>query len=252
MWLISWLSIIFYANLLWELSLNELIFTNTSNIDNFSIYIAFWIYLSIIVRSIKLILSKFKISKFFIINYILFSIIYLLSSYIWLNLIVETAILYYIFVAFWEEFMKYLIWVSYYEKWKISKNDLILYWILSAVWFAFVENIVYMIGIISGEELIPALVGWASLLLVRWLVWFIAHIVFTGNISYMVQKWLNKNMLMVYSIIWIIIWTNIHFIYDVMLLKNYWIVVPLLIIIWYIWISYIFYNSDSIYIKQVN
>ena len=249
MWLISALSILFYWNFLEYIDYSHLQFTTQENIESLSVFFSFWIYLSIIVLIIKLIINKLNLSKFFLINYAIFSLLYFLLSYIWLEYITQVIFLYYIFVAFGEELMKFLIWSSFFEKWKITTNDLILFSILSAIGFAFVENIAYLIWSISWQEFTKAIIWWTSLLIARGLIGFLAHIIFTWNIWYFVTKWIKNNILK-YSLIWIILWTTMHLLYNLWLANNFWVVIPIIIIFWYFWISYLFFNSDRLFIKS--
>ena len=252
MWIISWLSIVMYPTILNIFSFENLAFTNTNNINNFSVFASFWLYLSIITLITKVILWWFKFSKFFITNFILFSIAFLAFWYFWLNTFTDKLLIYYIFVAFWEEFIKYLVWLNFFKKWKISNNDIILFSMLSAIWFAFIENIVYMVWIMAWEEFITAIIWWFTILVARWIIWFLAHIIFTWTIWYWSYKWLNTKKIIKFSIIWILFWTIAHYMYDILLYKNIWIVVPFIIIWWYLWISFLMNSSDRLYIKWKN
>ena len=247
LWLISWLSIILYPKLTSYFDLNSLNFTNYDNLWNFNLIFWFWIYLSWIVFLIRLFL-KLKPTNFFLLNFIIFSIIFLLWWYISNEFITTTALIYYSFVALWEEFIKYLIWVNFFEKRKISYNDIIIFSILSAIWFAFIENIVYLIWSIWWKELMISLVWWGSLILTRGIIGFLVHIIFTWNI-WQFSKNIWKSF-MIYLSLGITFGVLLHYFYDVLLHNNYKFVILVALIWWYFWISYLFYTSNSIYVKE--
>jgi len=251
MWLISWLSILLYPKLITILNLSQLDFTNTNN-SWFQLFFFFWIYLSTLVFIVKFLFLKRNISDFFMITYIIFSIVFLLVWISWNMFIWSAMVLYYLFVALWEEFMKYLLWINFYEKFKISENDILIFTIISALWFAFVENIVYTIWWTKSDWLLIALVWWITILVTRWLIWFLVHTVFTGNIWLFTVKWLNWNILNMtkFITIWSIIWIWLHYFYNVMLYKEIKIVLLAFLIIWYFWISYLFYKADRIYVND--
>lgn len=252
MWIISWLSIILYPKFAAFINYSSLDFTKLENIENhfMKIYWIFWAYLSIIAISIKLILWKGRISKFFITSFIIFSLLFFLSWYLWNKFLTQTILLYYIFVGVWEEFIKFFLWVDFFEKYKISSNDILVFTILSALWFAFIENIVYMIWGTSENNIISSIIGWWSILITRWIIWFLVHIIFTGNIWLLALYWIIKNNIAKMVSAWIIIWIWLHYLYDVLLQKQISIIIIFFFIFWYFWVSYLFYISDRIYLKN--
>lgn len=251
MWLISWLSILLYPKITTFLNVSQLDFTNTNN-SWFKLFFFFWIYLSSLIFIVKFAFLKRTISDTFMLTYIIFSIIFLLAWFTGNLIVWSTMILYYLFVALWEEFMKYLLWINFYEKFKISENDILVFTIISALWFAFVENIVYMIWWTRSDWLLIALVWWVTILISRWLIWFLVHTVFTGNIWLFTAKWLNWNILNItkFVSVWTILWIWLHYFYNVMLYKEIKIILLAFLIIWYFWISYLFYKADRIYVND--
>lgn len=254
MWLISWLSIVCYPYYLWYVWQNDLIFTKwDTNLDTFEVVLSFWIYLSLIVIWFKLFFFKINNYIFFLVNYIIFSVLFLSCWYFGLEKFANTILFYYMFVAIWEEFIKYLLWVAFYEKFKLIDTDLLLFAILSAIGFAFVENIVYMYAWLTWKSLILWVLWWAGVLITRWIVWFVIHILFTWNIWLIEVRWVSwwywlKFLLFV--ILWVALWVILHYSYDLMLYKGMKMVVILSLIFGYFWISYLFYNSDRIYIRD--
>lgn len=252
MWMVSWLSIILYPKFAWIINKPYLDFTQLENIESSfnMIYTAFWAYLSVIVIWIKLILWKGKLSKFFISNFAIFSILFLLSWYIWNKIFSQAILLYYIFVWAWEEFIKYILWINFFEKYKLSNNDILIFMILSAIGFAFIENIVYMIWGTSENSFVSSMIWGSSILITRWIIWFLVHIIFTGNIWLLWLWWIVKQNFFKMLIVWISIWIWLHYLYDVLLHKKFSFIVVFFFIFWYFWISYLFYISDRIYLKS--
>ncbi len=244
-WVFSGLSIVFYPKIVSLIWFGGLDFTNFSNNWNFEVIFFFWLYLSLIIFAVKIAISKFKISNFFLLNFFSFSWIFLLWGFFGSKFLTQWAILYYIFVAFGEEFAKYLLGLNFYEKRKISNNDIIIFSIISAIGFAFVENIVYLLPI-TQKTITASIIWWTWILVTRGIVWFIVHILFTWNIWLFSLKKLNskKN---IFLLLGILIWVWLHYCYNVFLHLNFQFVIIFAVLIWYFWISYIFYQSNSIY-----
>ncbi len=250
LWAISASGMVFYPNLLSLLWYTNFNFTEKSNIISINIFFWFWLYLISIISIIKLIINKWKVSKLFIINTLIFSTFFFISWFIWLKLNIETIMLYYIFVAFWEEILKFILSLSFFEKRKLVYSDIIAFSILSALWFAFFENIIYLFNSISWEEsFIVALSWWLSLLVARWLVWFLVHIIFTWAIWQIQSLYKNKNLYTWISLA-IAIWVWLHLFYDIMLSSWFGFIVILFLIVGYFFITYLFYNSDRMYLKE--
>lgn len=249
MWLVSWLSIIRFPKIVSALGYLSLDFTKQT--DNFRQQIRYFgIYLSSLIIFFKLIISKFKISKELLINFILFSILFAAIGFLWQNNLTETALKYYIFVALGEEFVKFFLWMSFYEKYKITDSDIIIFSVLSALWFAFVENFVYVFSALSNYNwLLQWIFGWISILVSRWLIGFIVHTIFTGNIWLLNLKWLKSNFVM-WASMWIILGVWMHYIYNLLLHNWYESAIFWALIIGYFWISFLFYNSDRIFVKE--
>ena len=204
----------------------------------------FLLYVNILTLFINLILKSFSLKQ--IINLIVLNLYFILFFLIFKNFQIETftlsVLLYYLFVAYWEETIKNQLAFSITNKiWQVE-SDLLLYHILVAIGFAFWENIVYLFGAISFETFIGTLVWWISIVILRWLLGFGAH----SFCSSLIWMW---NILWFLSIfVFILISILIHYGYDLLLYFGYKIIIPIFILIVYFWISYIFYKIDRIYI----
>ncbi len=246
---ISGLSIFFYEDILMFFSLSEIKFTDHSNITDISPIIYFRAYLSLIIFIVRTFISKLKITNFFVLNYTIFSVLFIWSWFLtnqYPN--TPTFLIYYIFVAFGEEFIKYLFAINIFDENKITDDDIILFCILSAIGFAFIENIVYLYNWVQWETIINTLAWWTWILISRWLIWFLVHIIFTWNIG-LITKPNNKNLIPKIAL-GILIGSSLHYWYNVWLHNWYQIIILIALIVWYIWISYLFYNSDRLYIRE--
>lgn len=261
MWLISWLSILIYPTVLWFLWFEQFDFTklNSStsisifNLQNFYTVLFFRLYLSVFIIIIKISLSWFKFTKNFLLSFVIFSFLFIISWLIWNKIISQWFYLYYIFVAFWEEYIKYFLWVNFYERFKLIKSDIIIFIILSAIWFAFIENLVYMSSWMSWKVWMIWLVAGTSVLITRWIVWFIIHILFTWNIWLISEKWFSwnsNNDLVIFIWLWIIVWTFLHYFYNLLLHLSFNFIIVVFLLFWYFWVSYLFYRADRIYVND--
>jgi len=84
-------------------------------------------------------------------NFLLLAGIVALTYFIFGKFSVEDILLYYLLVAFSEEALKYLGGLTLFEKRRFSSTDVILFAFLTALGFAFFENMVYVIDIISQK-----------------------------------------------------------------------------------------------------
>ncbi len=248
--LVSGLSIISYPHIIDFLNLGEFNFVNKSSIENYDIFV-YWLWLSAVAILTKLLVNKGKLSFFFLKIFLIFSILFLVGWHFWKEFLVEYMLIYYIFVAFWEEFIKFILAITAYEKFRIIKTDIIIFSLMSAIGFAFVENIFYMIWWAEEESWILAWLGaWIAVLISRWVIWFLAHIIFTWNIWLFTSIWIQKDKIFWFVFSWILLWVVLHYGYNVLIYQGFGIVIPFLILIGYFWLSWLFYMSDRLYITN--
>ena len=202
-------------------------------------------YLSFIAILATLIVWKFSRQQIF--NLIIFNIYFFLLFFIfkkiWLNEFTANVIFYYLFVAFWEELIKNQLafWMNN-KLWKVE-SDLLLYHILTAIWFAFWENIVYLSWAIWFQTFVVTLIWWLWIVITRWIIGFWAHSFYSS----MIWMW---NLMWFLSILWfILLWMLVHYWYDLSLYFNYKIIIPIFIVAIYFWLTWIFYKIDRIYIE---
>jgi hypothetical protein len=152
--------------------------------------------------------------------------------------------LFYLFVVYWEEFIKSQLAFSLNSKvWQLE-SDILLYHILVAVWFAFWENIVYLTNSITTSDFLSTMLWGIGIVIMRWLLGFWAHTFYSSII------WMWNIIWKIMIILWIFIAMLVHYFYNLGLYFDYKLLIPFFIIIVYIWISYIFYKIDRIYISN--
>jgi len=215
--------------------------------NNYSWWILwyFLLYLNLLVWIISLFLKSFSRKQ--LINLLFFNVFFILLyaffSHLNIDEFVLSVILYYLFVAYGEEFIKNQL--AFVINNKIAKldSDLLLYHILVAIGFAFWENIVYLTWSIGFSTFIATIVWGISIVVMRWLLWFGAHTFYSS----LVGMW---NLLWFFSIVFfILISMLVHYGYDLALYFDYKFIIPLFMVVVYIWISYIFYKIDRLYIE---
>lgn len=205
----------------------------------------FMFYLNLLLVITSLLFWKFSKQQF--LNLLIFNtyfiILYAFFSKLWLDQNILNVILYYLFVAYWEELVKNQLAFSMYNKTKKVESDLLLYHILAAIWFAFWENIVYLTWIIWFQTFLATLLGWIWIVITRWIIWFGAHTFYSS----MIWMW---NILWFLSILFfILLGMLIHYGYDLSLYFQYKWIIPIFIIIIYFWISWVFYKIDRLYLE---
>lgn len=248
--------IIFISLFIWGIAAGSILLfpqiMNHFNIDNFTNWdysfktlFIFIFYLNSLIFILWIITKS--LWKKQVLNLLVFNIFFIILFYIFkkINLDIEilNILLYYLFVAYWEEFIKSQLWFLITDKvWEI-KSDLLLYHILVAIWFAFWENIVYLMWAISFSTFITVLSWWLWIVLLRWILWFWAHTFYSSII------WMWNILWSFMVLLWILIAMLIHSWYDLSLYYDYKIIIPFFIVIMYIWVSYIFYKIDRIYVE---
>ncbi len=244
--LVSWWSILYYPHLLETFNLSSFDFTNQkiSILTNFSTLLYFLFYLSIINISFFFLISKARNLKIFfklLSTYLLQSIILFILIKNFFN---SEILYYYIYVAIWEELVKFFLSLCLFLKfWKVI-SDMIAFSIFGAISFAFVENFVYLFWNLSNDN-ISIFIWWTWLIISRWLIWFMAHTIFTWSIGQFIYKYFLSKKTIFLS--WFLFWIILHLSYDSLLTINFKRIIPIFILGGYLRLSYLFYNSDRFY-----
>ncbi len=142
--------------------------------------------------------------------------------------------LYFLCIAWAEEFLKLSVWQSFFSQYKISKKDLLLFAILSAIGFSLIENVIYLftnpnIGLAVSRSLTTVMM----------------HIIFTGSIAYLISTRQHKWRYVVAFLLGM----ALHRSYNTFVnYNNSWFTA--LLILWgYFVVSYFLYKSDRLYLK---
>jgi len=158
---------------------------------------------------------------------------------------IKLIIIYYILIAFIEEFSKHFnfLWVSVFDIKKVE--DWVLYAIFVALWFSFIENILYLYAIYKNNWF------WNSFIqtyFFRSVFSLMLHIFASSVIAYFFSKaYLNftNNKISYFKTIsiWIFLAIFIHFIFNFSLELWFNFIMILFFVIWYLYISSIFYKK---------
>lgn len=206
----------------------------------------FMLYLNVLVILFSLIFRGFSLKA--IINLIVFNIffviLFMIAKNLNLNIYVLNIVFYYLFVAYGEELVKNQLALSINKKiWKVD-SDILLYHILTAIWFAFWENIVYLIWAISFKSFITVLTWGLWIVIMRWLLGFWAHTFYSSLI------WIWNIMSIIFIPIFVLIGILVHYGYDLSLYFEIKITIPIFMVLVYLWLSYVFYKLDRMYIES--
>lgn len=157
-------------------------------------------------------------------------------------------LLYFSLVAFVEEYIKFNLWYSLFEKFQIHYTDLLLFCILSGLGFSLIENIAY--GIQSFQwEWVSSLIDSSQIILKRNITNIGLHAIFTGIIGYFTlsnQEKLNTKKILTGMLLWV--W--IHLVFNLISYREIKILIPIFVLGGYIGMTFLLYNSDSFYRKD--
>ena len=216
------------------------------------------LYLSIIITLLYLSITKKNIGKL-VSKMIWFIVIFIALYYIATGSINTDIITYYLFIATAEEFIKFTIGYSLYKKFSLSIHDIILFCIISSIWFSFIENIYYAREALQQGITTQTFTQWGTTLLQRWVVNNTVHILFTSLIAHGLLYW-YKRLLTNHSwqinntivfIAAIILWIGMHWLYNSLVVVSPFIIVPVFILWGYLLLSYVFYQTNSLYITSL-
>lgn len=228
-----------------------------------SLSFIFWLFIHKFRNSIKIYFKNIIVFFFFIVFISVFA--YLLNILFWaftnLNFSVsdnlyfwdlffnsfKLIIFYYIIIAFIEESSKHFNFLqsSVYKINSIQKW--VLYSIFVALWFAFIENILYLYSIFKTEGLSFSLV---YTYFFRSIFSVMVHIFCSSLVSYYFTKafllYKHKDLSFPYLkifIFWLFMWISLHAIFDITLSLWFAFVIFVYFIFWYLYVSSIFYKD---------
>jgi hypothetical protein len=191
-----------------------------------------------------------QIRFLFLIWMLLFAIVWFFGLKIWIS----ATVLYYLLLAYSEEFLK--IWATENEvsKTDFYSSDLLFFSIFIALGFSIIENLFYLWSEIfsSNPEWLWWLVFW------RWIFTSLLHFIATGLIALLLYKFyqqqylknLNTRQKILRIVIAILVWVLIHRWYNLSIQHANLLIYIILVFWWYFLLTYLLFLSDSLYIKK--
>ncbi len=159
----------------------------------------------------------------------------------------KLIIFYYILVAFIEEVTKHFnfIWTSILNIKKVE--DWVLYAIFIALWFSFIENILYFHRLFLEYWLNFELV---QIYFFRSIFSIMLHVFASSVVAYFFSKayikYKKEKKVFPYLktfFYWFSIAILLHFIFNIALTLGFWFIIIIYFVIWYLYISSIFYRE---------
>ena len=236
----------FYKDILGLIGLKNLYFSDNltrSTICLFIFYcLSFLILITVWLRNTK----DQKNWKFIIVAILLFVWIWLW----WIITGINTLIMYYLISCYAEEILKFSVWENTFlnttKSDKYNPTDLILFAIIAALWFSVIENIFYLIVLNVWWEWNIFTSIWRSIFTT------LLHIVTTWLIAFFITKKENNIKYWLKCLIWIICWFALHGCYNLCLAYWYKFFTIIILVVCYFILTYLLFNSDSLYKKEEN
>jgi len=282
-WAVSVLPILYMDKIIEYIKIKSLdFFLLAKNIrefwDSFSFSISLGIFLFVLVFlsflfavffKEKLLIFKSYLRNFLLVLFLVFSIwvIFYFLNILWNNFgalnnsidseniyfwntifnTIKLVIFYYILIAFIEESSKHFNFLGLsILKIKVIE-DWVLYAIFVALWFSFIENILYFYNLY--------LLDWISFELVKTYFFrsvfsIIVHVFSSSVIAYFFTKsyleYKKNGKTFPYLktfFIWISIWIFLHFLFDFTLTLGFSFIIIIYFVVWYLYVSSIFYKD---------
>ncbi len=186
--------------------------------------------------------------------FLIWIILFWVVGIFWLKIWISATVLYYLVLAYSEEFLK--IWATENEvsKTNFYSSDLLFFSVFIALWFSIIENLFYLWSEFfnSGQEWIWWLVFW------RWIFTSLLHFIATGLIALLLYKLYQQQYLKnlnVWQKIWriivaILVWVLIHRWYNLSVQYSNLLIYIILVFGGYFLLTYLLFLSDSLYAKK--
>lgn len=235
-------SLFAYTYLLWVFGQESLSLTNIVNIKSLLFFI---VYCTLIV----IIITVFFRNRYKRIVQILLigAIFFVALAYGGFLTGINVLIIYYLISAYAEEYMKYSTGNNLFLANKEpNESNLIMFCILIWLGFSAVENILYVANNIIHNENVNII----NLLVGRWLVSTLIHIVSTSIIAFIMIKSKKTESIIIPVILGIMSWFWLHSIYNISLQYSLsYITIPLIVLSFFL-MTYLTFQSDLIYRSQ--
>lgn len=230
----------FYKDLLGLIWLEKLYFLNNTTLLTICLFIFYCLtFLILLTYSLKNTDNKNN-KNFIIVSIALFVWIWIGGIITWIN----TIIMYHLISCYAEEILKFSVWENTLLHTWANKNDLVLFSIISALWFSVIENIFYLIILSTWWDWNTIITMWRSIFTT------LLHIVTTWLIAFFIIKKNKKDIhYRIKCLVWIIFWFTLHWCFNLSLAYNHIFLTIIILIICYFILTYILFNTDSIYKK---
>ncbi len=152
---------------------------------------------------------------------------------------------YYLIAAGVEEYVKYYIWLGSFKLYGTTSSDIILFGMLSGLWFACIENVVYISSMIQDSTIVTSNI-------IRRVVGPIVHMVYSGGLAYGYRYLYRRGWGIWWALISVIIVTLIHTRYNSSIISWWRMRVMVVMIIWYGFVSWMIYQCDRLYFETKN
>jgi len=191
--------------------------------------------------------KKKQIRFLFLIWMILFAVVGFFGIKTWIS----ATIIYYLVLAYSEEFLK--IWATENEvsKTEFYSSDLLFFSIFIALWFSIIENLFYL-----WSEILSADQEWIwGLVFGRWIFTSLLHFIATGLIALVLYRLYQQQSLKDLNIwqkirriaVAILIWVLIHRWYNLSVQHMNLFIYIILVFGGYFLLTYMLFLSDSLY-----
>ena len=253
-WKLFWTSFLLVWSLLAFNSIIKAIFPEIEAIQDWTFSLSRWWYFLLYCGLIFLFLillnwnwKKKQIRFLFLIRMILFAVVGFFGLKTWIS----ATVIYYLVLAYSEEFLK--IWATENEvsKTEFYSSDLLSFSIFVALWFSIIENLFYL-----WSEILSSNPEWIwGLVFGRWIFTSLLHFIATGLIALLLYKLYQQQSMKDLSIwqkIWriiiaILIWVLIHRWYNLSVQHMNLLIYIVLVFGGYFLLTYLLFLTDSLY-----
>lgn len=177
--------------------------------------------------------------------YQLYLIVILIIISIWFPQLGRYPLYYYLLAAGVEEYIKYYIGYGSFKLYGTTGSDIILFGLLSGLGFACIENIVYLSNMSSDVAII-------SNNLARRIIGPIVHMIYSWWLAYgywhLYRRGWGAWGVMMSAFVVILVHTR----YNSYVVHAWWWLIMIVLILWYVGISWMIYQCDRLYFVAKN
>ena len=220
------------------------------SLDRWSYFLIYCGLIFLFIILLKWNWRKKQIRFLFLIRMILFAVVGFFGLKTWIS----ATILYYLVLAYSEEFLK--IWATENEvsKTDFYSSDLLYFSIFIALGFSIIENLLYL-----WSEIFSSNPEWIwGIVFGRWIFTSLLHFIATGLIALILYKLYQQPSLKdlnIWQKIWriivaILIWVLIHRWYNLSVQHMNLLIYIILVFGGYFLLTYLLFLSDSLYLQK--